>query len=231
MKSGFDINIINWDWYLVLPISMARISAWQSPEEIYEIFHYFTNKLKSFWNDIVLLYTNWLYFNSENITHEQRIKTNQQIIDHSYKLRQLIQKRKQYIPNAFHFLPIDYVILNAPCYRDYFLKLKQQEKIDKDFQECIKNDIWKRDYNEANVNFILEEVVVAHIIREREIEFPRTLVKNDLWRLIVYPGTYMKTDVYQWKNNLLPKNDLINPFVSSHYDFNEKKNYIFDELI
>ena len=230
MKNGFDINLIEGDGYLVLPISMARISAGQSPEEVYEIFHYFTKKLKSFSNDVVLLYTNGLYFNAEDLSHKQRVKTNQQIIDHSYKLRQLIEKRKHYMPNAFHFLPIDYVILNAPKYRDYFNILKKSERNDKNFQSKIKNDIGTREYTEANVNFILEEVVVSHIIREREIEFPRTLVRNDIWRLIVYPGKYMEADLYQWKNNLLPKKNKINPFVCSHYNFDQKKIYLLDEI-
>ncbi|HBV58030.1 MAG TPA: hypothetical protein DEB73_02075 [Candidatus Magasanikbacteria bacterium] len=230
MKSGFDINLIEGDGYLILPISMARISAGQSPEEIYEMFHFFAKKLKSFTNDVVLLYTNGLYFNAEDITHNQRVKSNQQIIDHSYKLRQLIEKRKEYIPNAFHFLPIDYVILNAPRFREYFYELKKQEKTDDDFRKSIKNDIGKREYTEANVNFILEEIIVAHIMREKEIEFPRTLVRNDSWRLIAYPGAYMEADLYQWKKNWLPKKDSVNPFVDSHYNFNEKKIYRFSEL-
>jgi len=230
MKSGFNINLINGDGYLVLPISMARISTGQSPEEIYEIFHYFAKKLKSFSNDVVLLYTNGLYFNAEDLSHEQRVKTNHQIINHSHRLRKLIEKRKQYIPNAFHFLPIDYVILNSSKFRDYFNKLKRTEKTDKNFQESIKKDIGKREYTKANVNFILEELVVAHIIKEREVEFPRTLVRNDIWRLIAYPGKYMEADLYQWKNNLLPKNDSTNPFAGSQYNFNKKRIYLFDEL-
>lgn len=230
MKNGFDLNLITGDGYLVIPISMARIASGQSPEEIYKIFDYFTKKLKTFSNDVILLYTNGLYFNAENLSHEQRVKTNQQIIDHSFKLRSLIEKRKQYMPNAFHFLPIDYVILNAPKFREYFNKLKKQEKNDQIFQKSIKSDIGNRDYTEANINFILEEITVAHIIREREVEFPRTLVRNDFWRLIAYPGKYMQADLYQWKNNLLPKNDSINPFVNSHYDFDKKKIYIFNEI-
>lgn len=230
MKTWFDLNILEWDGYLVLPISMARISGWQSPENMYEMFDYFTKKLESFKNDVILLYTNWLYFNSAQITYEQRVKTNQQVIDHSHKLRQLIEKRKQYIPDAFHFLPIDYIILNSPKFRDYFNKLKKIEMIDEKFKDAIKSDIWEREYSEANVNFILEEVVVAHIIREKEIEFPRTLVKNDIWRLIVYPGKYMETDLYQWQNNLLQRKEKINPFVNAHYNFNEKKVYLFNEL-
>ncbi|EKE10864.1 MAG: hypothetical protein ACD_15C00191G0010 [uncultured bacterium] len=230
MKSGFDINLIDGDGYLILPISMARISAGQSPEEVYEIFHYFIKKIRSFSNDVVLLYTNGLYFNAENLSHEQRVKTNQQIIDHSHKLRQLIEKRKDFMPNAFHFLPIDYVILNAPKFRDYFNALKKREKNDKDFQASIKKDIGDREYTEANVNFMLEEIAVTHIIREREVEFPRTLVRNDTWRLVAYPGKFMQSDLYQWKNNLLPKKDSINPFAGSHYDFSEKKIYLFEEL-
>lgn len=41
MKSGYDISLIKGDGYLVLPISMARISTGQTPQKIYEVFHYF----------------------------------------------------------------------------------------------------------------------------------------------------------------------------------------------
>ena len=88
----------------------------------------------------------------------------------------------------------------------------------------------KRKYNEANENFILEEVAVTHIIRERLVEFPRTLVKNDIWRLIAYPGTYMESDKYQWKNKILAQTDTINPYRASQYNFEKKKLFIFSDL-
>ncbi|MBI4116635.1 hypothetical protein HY449_02740 [Candidatus Pacearchaeota archaeon] len=228
MKSGFDINFIEGDGYLVLPLSMARLAGGQTPKETYETFHHFIKKLKNYSSDIVLLYTNGLYFNAENLTYEQRLKSNKQVLNHISELRNLIQSKKEFIPGAFHFLPIDYVILNSPHFRDFFATLKKREKEDKKFQKAIKNDLGKRDYNEANVNFILEEMAVAHIIRQRLVEFPRTLVRNDMWRLVSYPGKYLEADLYQWSHKILPQEDKINPYNGAQYDFLQKKLFVFD---
>jgi len=40
----------------------------------------------------------------------------------------------------------------------------------------------------------------------------------------------LKSDLYQWKNNFLPKEDKINPYVGAQYDFEKKAIFIFDEL-
>lgn len=230
MKTGYDINLIKGDGYLVIPISMARLVTGQHPEKIYEIFHYFSKKLEIYSNDVIFLYTTGLYLNAENISYEKRAKMNESSLYHANSLRKLIQKRKQYIPNAFHYIPIDYVILNSKEFYDFFNKLKNFEKKDKKFRESIKKDIGDREYNEANVNFILEEVAITHIIRQKLIEFPRTLVKNDIWRLIVYAGPYMEADFYQWKNKILPQRDNINPYRGAQYDFTKKELFVFDEI-
>ncbi len=230
MKHGFDINIIQHDGYLIIPVSMARISAGQTPEETYEIFDYLAKKLAIFSNDVIILYTTGLYFNAEDISHELRVKFNQKVIQHASALRKLIDKKKQYMPNAFHYLPIDYVILNSKYYGLFFNLLKKQEREDPKFRECIKKDIGNRKYSEANVNFILEEIAVGNIIKQRLVEFPRTLVRNDVWRLIAYPGAYMESDVYQWKNKILPQDDTVNPYAGTQYDFTKKKLCVFNEI-
>jgi len=230
MKSGYDISRIDGDGYLVIPLSMARLSAGQSPEETYEIFDYFAKKIASNTNDVIFLYTGGLYFNAEDVDFKKRVKINSQMISHAYALRRLIHKRKKYIPGAFHFLPIDYVILNSKYFKVFFDTLKRLEKKDKKFRKAIQKDMGDRPYIEPNINFILEEVVVAHIIKQRLVEFPRTLVRNDIWRLMAYPGKYMASEAYQWKKKILPQPDTLNPYNKCQYDFNKKKLYIFDQL-
>lgn len=230
MKSGEEINRISDDGYLVLPLSISRLAAGQSPEEVYETFGHFTPKLEIFSNDVVLLYTNGIYFNSEDISFEKRKKLNQQILNHTAALRSLILKKKQYMPGAFHFLPVDYVILNSPQFGEFFSLLKKAEEVDETFRQNIQKDMGEREYNEANTNFILEELAIGHIIKQRLVEFPRTLVRNDIWRLICYPGAYLYSDVYQWKQNILPKPDKINPYNSGQYDFASKKFWDYNDV-
>jgi hypothetical protein len=66
------------------------------------------------------------------------------------------------------------------------------------------------------------------------VEFPKTLVKQDKFRLIVYPGSYLKADLYQWKNKILPQNEgsdnKTNPFYASQYNSADRILYNFDEL-
>jgi len=231
MKSGFDISRIDGDGYLILPLSMSRLATGQSPEVCYEIIQYFTKKLSTFSNDVIFLYTNGLYMNSNDVSFSLRQRLNQQVLQHSIALRTLLEKKKEFIPGAFHFLPIDYVILNSPVFQSYLSTLKKHEKEDENFRLALQQDTFGREYTEANVSFLLEEIVVEHIVRQNQIDFPRTLVRNDVWRLVVYPGGLVNGSLYQWSQNLLPKQKTANPYAGAVYDYNEKKLLVFDELV
>ncbi len=224
MKSGFDISRLTGDGYLILQLSMSRLAydRGQDPKQVYEILEYFLPKLESYSNDVVLLYTYGLYFNTDAVAFEARKKLNQQILNHSSALRNLIEKKKQFIPGAFHYLSFDYIILNSPQFGNFFDLLKTAEKEDKNFRLELEKDMMGREYNEANINFILEEIAVTHILRQHFVDLPRTLVRRDIWRLIVYPGQIINGDAYQWKNKILPQKDTINPYSDGSYDFNKK---------
>lgn len=167
----------------------------------------FLEKLEHFSNDVVLLYTNGLYFNSEDISFENRKKTNQQALNHIYAFRNLVKKNRKFIPNAIHFLPIDYIIFNSPFFRDFFEKLKKVELEDTIFRDLLITDSKNKEYSEAGMNFLIEEIVIAQILRENFVELPSTLVKNNSWRLIAYPGKPLLSDIYQWNKKILPRNN------------------------
>lgn len=230
-KSGFNINKIIGSGTLILPISMSRIAGGQSPEDCYEMLGYFEEKLESFNNDAILMYTNGLYFNTEDIAFEKRVKTNNQIINHTASMRKLIDKNRKFIPKAIHFMPIDYIILNSAKYQEMFNLLKQKEKENIDFQNYIKADINGREYTEANINFILEEIVVGHIIREQFVDLPTTLAKADEWRIICYPGNVLKSEVYVYQQKYLEKNkNCINEYRGSMYNFKDKILEVFSDI-
>lgn len=231
IKTGFNINKISGSGTLILPISMSRIANGQNPDDCYEMLAYFEDKLESLSNDAILMYTNGLYFNTDDVAFEKRVKTNAQVLDHVSKMRNLIHKNKKFIPKAIHFMPIDYVILNSPKYQEMFTLLKKIESEDKNFQYFIKNDIGVREYTEANINFIIEEIVVGHLIREQYVDLPITLARQDEWRLICYPGTFLQSEVYVYKQNFLEKNKYsINDFRGTMYDFKEKILHVFSDI-
>ena len=109
-------------------------------------------------------------------------------------------------------------------------KLRKFLKEDPKFLEYIKEDLGSRMATEANINFILEEIVVTHLVRQKLIEFPKTLVKNDDWRLIVYPNSFIKSDFYQFKKEILPNSSNKLKFKSAHYNLKEKKLFEFEKL-
>lgn len=232
MKKAHDINKLEGDGYLILPLSMSRLAVGhgQDPEWCYKVVEFFTPKLGSYSSDVIFLYTYGLYFNTDDAAFESRKKLNQQILNHSSALRTMIEKRKKFIPTAFHYLPFDYVVLNSPYFGEFFQTLKKLEKNDKDFREQLAKDMMGREYTEANINFLLEEVTGAHILKQHLVDLPRTLVKRDVWRLLAYPGELMHSSAYQWQKKILPQKDKINPYGAGQYDYDNKTFNNYEDL-
>jgi hypothetical protein len=236
VKKDYDINKLPTDGYLVLPLSMSRLGEGkgQSPKDCFKIIKYFEKKVSKVGIDFLFLYTNGLYYNNEESALNVRKRTNMAMIGHKNKILNLLIKSKKYVPQSAHFIPWDYIVLNSPYYQEYYQKLLKLKNKDKKFAELLKEGLHGRPETEADINFIIEEIVVTHIIRQGLIDFPKTLVKNDKFRLIIYPGTYLKADLYQWKKKVLPqkqnKKNHVNPYYTSQYDFNKKVLHNFDEI-
>lgn len=230
-NSQHDINKLPSDGYLIFPLSMSRLQGGQSPEACYQAIEYFENKIKTVGIDAVFLYTNGLYYNNDESALSVRKRTNNQMLQHKNSFSGLIEKNKKYIPQAIHFLPWDYVILNSPRFTEFIEILKKLKDNNKEFKKLLENGLGEREISEANISFLIEEIVVSHIIRQGMISFPMTLVKKDNFRLIMYPGIYFEADLYQWKNNILPKNqEYNNPYGAAHYDLDSHILYKFDEI-
>ena len=230
-KTGFDINKINGSGTLIIPISMSRIAGGQAPEDCYEMLSYFENKLEAFNNDAILMYTNGLYFNTEDVAFEKRVKTNAQVLAHVTRMNNLIQKGRKFIPKAIHFMPIDYVIMNSPRYQEMFNSLKKREKEDVVLRKLLETDLNGRTYTEANINFFLEEIVVAHLITEQLMELPVTLARPDEWRLICYPGTSILSQIYIFQQGILERNrNCTNEYRGCMYNFKDKILEVFSDI-
>lgn len=237
MKEKFrDLKKLPTDGYLIFPLSMSRLQNSQNPKECLKQIEAMDEKVTIPGIDIIFLYTNGLYFNSEEESFSLRKKTNAQMLAHRNELKKLIMTREKipkYIPSAFHFLPFDYIILNSDEFQRYFETLKRKFNENKIFREKVYDALGNRQKSESNVNFILEETAISHLIRQKQIEFPKTLVKEDKFRLIIYPGKYLEIDYYVWKNKILPmKRNIneINPFYDSIYNPLKKELYKFREI-
>jgi len=236
MINSYDINKLPTDWYLVMPLSMSRLEnwKWQSPDDCFEIIEYFENKVSQVGIDFLFIYTNWLYYNNDESALSVRKRTNQQMINHKNRLLKLLMKSKKYIPQAAHFIPWDYIVLNSPQFSEYYQTLIKLKETDEEFKFILEEWLAGRENTEANINFFIEEIIVTHLIRQKLIEFPKTLVRQDKFRLVIYPGSYLKADLYQWKNKILPQfensNENDNPYYASQYDFEKKIINNFDNL-
>lgn len=233
-KEFHDINKLPSDGYLIFPLSMSRLNNGQSAEECYKVIQYFEKKISTIGVDGIFLYTNGLYYNNDEPALSVRKRTNGQMLSHRNALLKLVTKNKKYVPQAMHFLPWDYIVLNCPQYGEFFQKLLNLKEKDKTFATLLREGLNGREESEANINFLIEEIVVSHLIRQKMIELPKTLVKEDKFRLILYPGPFFKADLYQWKNKVLPqketKNNNSNPYYASHYDCENHVIYNFDEI-
>lgn len=232
MKNGsHNINKLPSDGYLVFPLSMSRLQGGQSPEECYKAIEYFENKISNIGVDGIFLYTNGLYYNNEESALSVRKRTNNQMLQHKNSLTALVEKNKKYVPQSMHFLPWDYIVLNSPRFTEYFAQLNKLREEDQDFSKLLDEGLGDREKTEANLSFLIEEIVVSHIIRQEMVDFPKTLVKKDNFRLIMYPGKYFRADLYQWKKNILPKNkECKNEYGNAHYDLNDHVLYNFDNI-
>ena len=228
----FNINKLPADGYLIVPLSMSRLANGQSADACYEILQYFEAKLTMISLDVVFLYTNGLYYNVDDTALAVRRTVNEQMVAHKNRLQNLILKNRQYVPGAFHYLPWDYVLLNGENYQACLARLNQEYKEQEAFRNCVLFDLDGREPTNANIHFVLEEVVATHLIRQKQIEFPKTLVRSDTFRMVIYPGPYIHSDYYQYEKKLLPlsKSPSESPYDAAHYDYTNKILYDFRDI-
>lgn len=233
MEQQFDINKFPENGYLIFPLSMSRLKSGQSPQQIYDTLVFFNKKIPKISLDVIFVYTNGLYMNSDEKAIDVRTKTNNQMLNHRGELWGLILKKREFVPQAFHFLTWDYMLLNAEMFPEVVATLKQARKKDLAFQRALDEDLGDREKTEVNFNFLLEEISITHLLRQKLIPLPHALTPADGWRLIVYHGSYIKSDAYAYKKNLLPKNKGVTKhkqFSHAHYDSDKKVLIDFDKL-
>ncbi|MBU4142985.1 hypothetical protein KJ590_03225 [Patescibacteria group bacterium] len=227
-----DIKILPEDGYLIIPLSMSRLTTpGQSPQACYEILEHLADKCEKLSNDVIFLYTSDLYFNATDAAFTVRKKVIGQLIAHRNGMQNIILKKKRFIPNAFHYLTFDYVIANSDTFQEFFDTLWQTYQQSLIFKQLVNEGLDGREISESNIRFLLEETAVSHIIRAKLVLFPRTLVRHDRWRLIAYPDPYLKIDAYIWKNKILPIEPEQNIFAGGVYDSKARLFYKFDEVI
>ncbi len=222
MNKFYDIKRLPENGTIVLPLSMPKLHGEQSPEEIYKFLGFIEKKIPRISVDVVFLYTNGLYFNSEQDALSMRIRSTNQMLMHMQFLKSIIEERYEFVPQAFHYYPWDYVVLNSPCFSDYMHKLEKSFNNDNKFRNYVIYDMYGREPTDANVRFILEELAIVHMINERIAPLPSKIADPNGWRLLAYQGPVMLSLAYLYQNKLLPIKQINDRFSHCHYDAKEK---------
>lgn len=227
-KHNFDISSVSKDGYLIFPLSMSRLANALSGREIYNFLEFFAQKIRMISIDVIFLYTNDLYLNSDDTALGVRKKTLNQMVGHKEEFLNILYKDRKYIPQAFHFLPWDFAILNGTGFNEKKQRLLGMVAEDTRFRKTVQTDLSSqgRNESEANINFLLEEIVVTHMLTNKSIPLPHTLTQPDGWRLICYPGNPITSLSYTYSHKLLPsETGLSEPqslFTHSFYNMQEK---------
>ena len=188
MDRFHDINRVPPNGTLVLPLSLGKLHGQQSPTAIYEFLTFFGDKIRQTGVDVVLIYTNGLYFNSDEVALDLRISTTNQMVRHRQELAAMIVQRREFTAQTFHYLPWDYLILRAERFPEFFNRLESAYARDAGFREVVAADLGERGTSAANVRFMLEELAVTHVLRQKFVELPHTISTPFGWRLIAYAG-------------------------------------------
>jgi|GEM_PF-936547 len=207
----FDINRVPGNGFLIFPLSMSRLHMGQDPKSLYQFLCFFENKVTEKTIDVVFLYTNGLYLNNHGMSSSLRKKLNAQMLTHKQELNKIIKKHNQFTPKAIHYVPWDYILLQAATYLDIYAIVLKIAETDPFFRKLLNVEInIKLDKNLENYDFIIEETIVTYLLRQKLVALPNTLANPNGWRLIFYPGRCLIPDVYLHKKEILPQSKFEN---------------------
>ncbi|MCC6639352.1 hypothetical protein IT409_02225 [Candidatus Falkowbacteria bacterium] len=236
----FDINKLPAEWGIILfPISMSRIANSQSPDACLEYIRKISpSKILAPTIGLNFLYGDSLYldnFIAENTSedaHKKRMIYMQEVEKHKFGMLNLIDKLKTtefQIPWAVDFMSWSQALINTKSYATRYGQLKKIYEKDKLFQKYLKDDVENsgRIYNEAQINFFLEEHLLCYLISRGEVSFHNNHVRDQQkWILWCYPGKPPKALIYLHQLNPFKLSWKENKFeTAAQYDLLEKKLY------
>ncbi len=217
---------------IVFPISMSRIYNSQSGDKYFEYLQYFEPKAKKPLVGVTFIYTNSLYqrYNQESDGHMKKYFN--MMLDHKNAYLKKLRKTL-YLEKATSFFTWDQICFNVEKFDIYMEKMMFFYKDDVIFQKYIQKDIEesKREVNEQNINFVIEELLISYLITKGKIFLPNDFVQNhEEWILLCYPGRPMKAFVYFYQKNFFNINNDKNIYKDSFYNLDDKKLYDYKRI-
>jgi hypothetical protein len=151
------------------------------------------------------------------------------VISHKNAFTKLIHKHRLdfQIQHAFSYEVWNQLFLDYDG--DFAAELRKLKKIysdDKVFQKYLKDDakFCKRELDEHQLNFFLEEFLIFYFLQKRKIRSPNEYVQGrEKWVLWCYPGLPLKGMIYTNQKNFFKLEASENPYQNHTYDLESKK--------
>jgi hypothetical protein len=231
----FGINKFPKGWgIVVMPISMSRIATGQMADRCVEwILDFGIKKINEPKIGVNFVYGDFLYLLTEEKASTLKELFMIEVVKHKNSLQKLLQKNKQnlQIQHAFTYQNWNELYIST---RDFDGDLRQFRKLYKEdelLQKYIEDDIefYGREKTENQINFFLEEHLVAYLILFKQITLRNEYVLGrEEWILWAYPGVPSKALVYIFqKNPFNLKTD--NPYLGQ-YNLENSKFYDFSRF-
>lgn len=229
----FDINKLPKDFgILVFPISISRIdnNTGQSPEECLKyVQHFSPKKVSEPKIGLNMIYGDNLYMNSKEEAGSLKNKFMNMIIGHKNAFSKLIHKNRLnfQIQHAFSYEVWNQLFLDYEG--DFSFEFRKFKKIyseDKLFQKYVSDDaeFCKRDLDEYQLNFFLEEFLIFYLSAKKKIRLPNEYIQGrEKWILWCYPGAPLKGHIYAFQKSFFNLEAPENPYQNNWYDLEAKK--------
>lgn len=234
----FDINTLPVDeGILFFGISMNRIGNTQSTEKCFEYVQYLDTKITKT-NGIggVFLYSDYLYFLSQEPARILRDRYKDLMTSHKDGLLRLIAKDQRFVAKAFSFRTLGQLFVdNSDIYKKSFDIVKKMYADDFVFQKYVREDAKNNNHEteeEEEVLFILEEITLFYLIQKGQIDLYNHFVTDTekKWILQCCPGKPLKSEVYLFQKNPLTILNTKNKYENSYYDLESKILYDYSRL-
>lgn len=201
----FDINKFPKDTGLLyFGISMSRIGNSQSAQSCYDHMNYLASKIdKTEGIGLTFLYSDYLYFLSEEPAKELRSRAKEQMMSHKLNFLDIVLRNNTYTKKAFSFLTFGQSILdNAKVYQSAYEKVRSLYETDEKFKSLVISDTKDGVESDEGIRFILEEITYFYLANFGQLKITNTFTAGEeKWILQCYPGDPLKSEIYLLKLN------------------------------
>ena len=233
----FDLNKLPSEKGLLLfGLSMNKLSNRQNAEKcLKDIYYISPTKVSKPLIGLNFIYTDFLYFYSNEPAPELKNSFMNQIINHRNSMQKLLEKHSLdfQIQHAFNYLVWNQLYIGTKDFKDLFARLKKIYAKDYTYQRYLEEDcvVFGREMKENQVNFYLEEALMFYLLAKNQIKLPNDYIENNQkWILLCYDGKPIKSTIYLFQLNPFKLNWKENLYQNSWYDLEDKKLIDFDRV-